>query len=285
MIHIEKPDTPEEAFRALYHHGIKGQKWGVRKKYEPSPRDKSSQVGVDPVTVGIGAAYVAILFGGLIAESRKRRRMSNDSGEDFQRKNANIAWKTDPSLSKKMSIDDLYDNVVTQVNPNYGKPGTKMNCRRCTFSYEMRRRGFDVRATPSHFATGQDLQGLSTATRSFNKTGPAQSVWGQHQISSPLAIANSTAKQRSDSIYSALSREPNGARGELAVSWSFGGGHSMAWEIVNNKPVVIDAQSSKVYRDADSFSHFATVVRDAGYTRTDNLKLDDQFLKRWMTNA
>lgn len=276
MIRQQPFTSPEEA---LAHYGVKGMRWGVRKAEESG--GGSSTVGVDPVTAAIGAVWLATLLGTTYMSVRDARRAVRDSGAHIQKKTANVAWKKDPSLTKKMSVDDLYDKVVTGVNPKYGSPGTKMNCRRCTLTYEMRRRGNDVKATQSHYATGQDMGGLKKATGG----GHYESSWGQKQIASPSFLAKATASQRSEAIFSSLSQHPEGARGELAMAWTFGGGHSMAWEIVKGKPVVFDTQTSKAYRSADAFNAFTPVVRDAAHTRLDNAKLEDQFLRRWVTNA
>lgn len=264
--------SPEEA---LAHFGVKGMKWGVRK-------DRKGVVGVDPVTAAIGAAYVGLMLGTAYVSVREARRTKKlDEGNTTFQKNANVVWKKDPKLTGKMSVDDLYANVVTRVNPNYGAPGTKNNCRRCTFAYEMRRRGYDVKAGKIARGVDQGAQGLQSAT----KTKHLESVWGEKQISSPFALVNATAQQRSESIFQALSKHPEGARGDLGMAWSFGGGHSMAWEIINHKPVIIDAQNGRMYRDPDTFSQYSSIIHDAAYTRTDNLKLNDNFMRRWVENA
>lgn len=272
--------SPEEA---LAHYGVKGMRWGVRNERESGTQSQSSKVGVDPVTAAIGAVYVGIFLASTYVTIRDLRRAKNDSGEDIQKKNADVAWKKKPELSKKMDIDGLYDNVVKQVNPDFPKSGTKMNCRRATFTYEMRRRGYDVTATRSHFATGQDLQGLQSSM-----TGPKkhyESIWGEKRVAPPNTFAKETPARRSELIFDSLGKYPNGARGELAVGWKFGGGHSMAFEIVNGKPVIFDTQNATTYRDPQSFSKFATITHDAGHTRTDNVTLDEHYLRRWMVNA
>lgn len=87
------------------------------------------------------------------------------------------------------------------------------------------------------------------------------------------------------SIFDSIAKEPNGARGELGVGWSFGGGHSMAWEIVNGRPVIFDAQAGLKFDSPDSFAKIAGRVGKAGYTRLDNLQLNDEYLKRWVNNV
>lgn len=286
MIRQQPFASPEEA---LAHFGTKGMRWGVRKERETS--DRSSKAGVvDPISLGIGAVYVAFFLAATYRSVRILNVAKDDSGQKVQTQNADVPWKKKPALAKKMSVDELHTNVVKQINPRYPAPGTKMNCRRATFAYEMRRRGNDVKATPSVFATGQETMGLKTATMNYGGRPQAskenQSGWGETRIASPQRFATEVSPAtKSNLIYSALAKNPEGARGEIAVGWEMGGGHSMAWEVVRNKPIIFDTQNSKVYRDSASFSKFAATVDDAAYTRTDNLKLDEAFLRRWMVNA
>lgn len=273
----------EQGKEFLEHYGVKGMKWGVRKEQDTNPRD--GQTGVDPISAAIGAFYIGVFLLAAYATVRDIRAQVKDSGKHIQKQNANVAWKKKPELAQKappMNVDKLFTSVVKPVNPNYPKPGTKMNCRRATFAYEMRRRGYDVQATPSHFATGQDAHGLHRAT--MTTAMKRESIWGHREVAPMHTFIRETPQRRSELIFDSLNQYPNGARGELGVGWKFGGGHSMAFEKVNGKIVIFDTQSSKIYRDPASFSEFANVTHAAAHTRTDNIKLDEQFLRRWMVN-
>jgi hypothetical protein len=260
----------------LTHHGVKGMKWGVRKDDKLSSERVGSESEQALALIAVGAIYALAALG-------MHKAKTNDSGVKIAKTNANVRWKENDSLMGKKSIDELYNNVVTPINKDYPGRGTKMNCRRCTFAYEMRRRGIDVKATKSKFATGQDTVGLHEVTVG-QFVGKNQSIWGHNQISSPLAMSTSSASQKSKAIFDALGKEPDGSRGELAVGWVIGGGHSMAYEIVNKKPIVFDTQSSIVYQDAHSFTKFGQIVTDAAYTRLDNINLNDDYLRRWAVN-
>lgn len=209
------------------------------------------------------------------------------------KKNSNLA-------NPDMDADEIMSSVVSRINPGYGGVGTKNNCRRCTFAYEMSRRGYDVKATKTINGTGQTAAGLHNAT-SKNKQNTASFIWNQTLKEVGLNKSFDTKLKAfssfkdvdkigddsgyTSSIFNALSKQPNGARGELNVSWSAGGGHSMAWEIVNNKPVIFDCQTGSKYDSVSAFDVLGSQVKRAGYSRLDNIELNEDFLLRWLQNA
>lgn len=265
--------------KVLEHYGVKGMRWGVRKK-ETGDQGK---VGMDPVT----AVYIGLFLALTAKTANDLRKQVKDRRSDqrFAKQNANVAWKKKPELSEKappLDVDSIFNSVVKPTNPNYPQRGSKMNCRRCTFAYEMRRRGYDVHATPSHMARQQDDAGLRKMT--LTDRSKFQSPWGREQIATPRAFDYATPERRSQMIFNHLGKQPDGARGELGVAWLFGGGHSMAWEVVRGKPVIFDTQTREKYTSPKTFNKFAEFVHDAAVTRTDNIKLNDQLLREWAVN-
>ena len=220
-----------------------------------------------------------------------------------------FAWKKKDSLAKHSTEDDIFNNVVRPINPDFGDIGTKMNCRRCTFAYELRRRGYDVKAGRSVAATGQTPAGLLNAINPDSKLhtgrfgmifeafkegagdgGPLTNALNSGQLLGKTTIfdkggAAASGKARANSIFESLYKEPTGARGEFSVGWSMGGAHSMAWENIGGRVVVFDAQTGKKYSSASDFEGLAKNVNQASYTRLDNLTLNEEFLKRWLRNA
>lgn len=212
-----------------------------------------------------------------------------------------ISFKKKPILADpNLNANQIHDLVVKKVNPDYGDLGTKMNCRRCTFAYELRRRGFDVEATRTTNASGGNAVGL------LNATTPGESV----KATGAFAVAGRFLKEQKNpdkptpvtdlmnvipggarssipdpsSIFKSLAREPNGSRGELGVMWPQGGGHSMAYEIINGVPHIFDAQSGKKYTDILNLSTDMPIAQ-AAFTRLDNIPLNPDFLLRWVKDA
>jgi hypothetical protein len=205
--------------------------------------------------------------------------------------------KKKPELGGKMSVSELMTNVVVPVNPDYGSPGANMNCRRCTFTYEMRRRGYDVTSTKTLMAHGQSYLGLDAATAPGTKPPKATGVFatlakaavGKRNASKAAmgenAISGTAGLDMNDNIFKALRKMPDGARGELGVTWAAGGAHSIAWEIVGGKPVIFDTQVGMKFTSSSDFAKYGSAIKEAAFTRLDNRPLNDEFLLRWMKNA
>ncbi len=275
----------------LEHYGIKGQKWGVRndgKMYSSGMSRKVSDIKKHRSTK-VGSAEDATLlaiYGGVVLAvvAVKQAKKYRDSGRKDAKRTGDKEFKKNPELAKKMSVAQLHNKVVTPINPGYGQKGTKMNCRRATMAYEMRRRGYDVKATKSEFASGQTIRGMKKVA-DVGKSAKRESLWGEKRISDRKTLSKSTSQKKAELIFDSLSNNPNGSRGELAVAWTMGGGHSMAWEVVNRKPVIFDTQNGRAYKNAKEFSEFTPVVYDAAQSRLDNKPINDKFIKRWVTDA
>ena len=210
-------------------------------------------------------------------------------------------WKTDVSLSQNMSADEIFEKVVKKINPEYDSEGLKKvgsfaNCRRCTFNYELRRRGFDVKATKTIGGSGQHIVGLYNATHEksyftdlFKNDDRVLEYINKFDekffVPNEIKLSSGNKSDRAKDLMNFLSSQPNGSRGELCMSWTVGSGHSMAYEIINSKPVIFDCQTSTMYTDYDKISDFVEYVDKIGYFRLDNVNLNNDFLLRWAKNA
>ena len=354
----------------LQHAGVKGMKWGVRKR-EPSVRrevkaqkldaksksyqdklknlksqnpesrfDKAKQnLQVKSLTkkdlqaikdsaavrdgkltrrekqVIVGAAVVAVV--GAYAIGAKIQ--SGDMNRMIMKGQAMIA-KQAPSFKKNSDFakdftdpDLLHKTVVNGIN-DHSAIGGKVNCRRTTLAYELRRRGNDVVATRTTTGRGQTSSGLYnsiTKTDKFVGDGvlskvktsfmedldksmgkrtdtPFEDFSGDN---SPFRKAGFLGENKVESgymshgIFRDLAKQPDKSRGELSMTWKAGGGHSVAWEIVKGKPVIFDTQTGEMFKDLKQFEKYGEHVKDAGFTRLDNKALNEDFLMRWAKNA
>lgn len=219
-----------------------------------------------------------------------------------------IPFQVNKELSGKMSANDLLHKVAKPVNPGYSKAGGKMNCRRSTYAYELRRRGFDVHATTSSVGWGQSESGVINALTTkgkdyFRATSMSQSVvlsggsnpakGDTRKIPGAKIILEGLDKARSSAIgdpgssskavLAELAKQPNGARGEVLFKFpNFG--HSMAYEIVDGKPHIFDSQKGTLYDAAKRVESKWDGFTGAEIRRLDNVDLDLNFLTRWATN-
>lgn len=269
----------------------------AKEKGKLTPRQKSIAKGAAVAGVVL-AAYGTYK----LADKGEFNRIAA-KGKNFVAHRPTNSFKQTDKFTGKMSSDDIMRKVVPGINQGYGSPGTRNNCRRATMAYEMRRRGYDVKATKTIRATGQTRGGLE---RSISKskvptTGKgllyrfgresAQQGSGVHGPFETVNLVSSgigrnkididSGASPSSAIFSALRKQPNGSRGELGVAWLGGGAHSMAYEIINGKPVIFDAQSGRRYTGA-ALDKVSTGIGNAAFTRLDDKDLNFDFLQRWV---
>jgi hypothetical protein len=255
------------------------------------------------IGAGVAAAALAVWATYNAAQSGEINRMATRGKAFLQGKRPE--WKLNSNLSRKdMSEEEIMSNIVSKINPDFGGMGTSMNCRRCTFAYEMRRRGYDVAATKTTNARGQDFTGVYNAVnpgKDFVNPGSGgvvgrmirEKIKGRGGKPTPFTDAVNSAQDRGatgenvivGSIIGALKGQPNGARGELEMQWKAGGGHSIAWEIIGGKPVLFDTQTGKKFIDDDIIGSEYPSIAKAAFTRLDDKVLNPDFLMRWLKDA
>lgn len=247
-----------------------------------------------------GAVVGALIVGGVVASqvnSGQFRQNVNRGKEILTGKK--FEFKKEPLWAKNLDADGIHKLLVPGINEGYPTAiGSGMNCRRCTFAYEMRRRGYDVAATRTPTASGQNAIGL------FNILDTESKDISQRRgmkLLTDLAVPKSAAEKAMvkiaeshgsvtkidapSDIFSVLSKQPNRSRGELGVFWSGGGGHSMAYEIINGVPHIFDGQTGAKYSSMAEVAEKLPEIGAAGFTRLDNIKLDTGFAQRWVKNV
>lgn len=229
----------------------------------------SAMFSMNPATVAIGAAVTAV-DSGLYRIPTVAIKNARKNG-----------FNRDESLSKKdMTINELKTKVAGGVNPDYPKLGTTNNCMRASYAYEMRRRGFDVKATKTMFATGQTSYYQKGASGFKDSNKKIRSELNQQ---SKLITFFTGDKPSGSDVHRALSNEPDRSRGEFQVTWKGGrAGHSMAYEIINNKPVIFDTQTGDTYSTPKQLDKIMNNVSRANYTRLDNKKLNPLMMIAWV---
>lgn len=113
----------------------------------------------------VGAVVVGAVAGAVVITRGQQSGAFNSlalRGSAFVR-GEKVPFNVNKELSGRMSVNDLLNKVAKPVNPGYHTAGGHMNCRRSTYTYELRRRGFDVHATTSAVGWGQSESGVINA--------------------------------------------------------------------------------------------------------------------------
>lgn len=255
--------------------------------------------------VVIGASVVAALVAAKITYNQIQSGEAHSlvvRGKAFVQGNKGSLWKPNPKLADpNLDAEGIFHRVVPYINPGRGL-GSKMNCRRCTYAYEMRRRGLDVIANRSSTGRGADASGvfnvLHPGTKKFVNPGVGgmgtRMLREKFSSEKPFTKFATGGKNIGDKIvlhptelFNELKQNtPHGSRGEVAIQYRGGGMHSLAFENIRGKPVVFDTQSRKMYKSPEEFmSHFGWSIKQLGFTRLDNVPLNNTFLTRWVKSA
>lgn len=266
------------------------------KKARLTPTQKKVLIGAAVVGAVVVAAHLNRTGGEDIASAIRRARSMQEHGTIFKI-NKDLA-------DKSLSAEEVLTKVAKTVNPKYSSPGGKMNCRRATFAYELRRRGYQVDATPSAIGRGQSETGLVNALirgdRDVNRSsGLSTMIIGGEGIRGRAAPRDTRAYSaftktikdfRSDvpKLREALREMPDGARGEVVFN-ERGFGHSMAWEIIKGQAHIFDTQKGQRFpvtpEGLTNLTNKWGIPAEIGLTRLDNVDLDLKFLSRWAANS
>lgn len=261
----------------LAHHGVKGQKWGVRNG-PPYPLDGKSRTssektasGKDYVdrslkrvgsqkTAGLSdetvtslatlAAYVAII-GGMRAVHEIK--YSSDIKSNTKKNSSNI--------QKKITVTHSEADDLKAVNPDFADPtdiGARVNCTMCSTAYELRRRGYDV---------------VAQKTTMGRKPKDAAAWFGVDK--------KDIKKYRSrDEFERALNDEPDGSRGLTFTPYGmFNSHHCMIWEKKDGKILISDGQDNTPPKSIKQSGISANGNIPYRYFRTDNAEINWNLIK------
>ena len=254
---------------------------------------KNLLIGAAAVGAVVAGGYILNKAGGVEAITSAVRRARDQAryGEMF---------KTKPHLARTdLKPNEVLRDVVKGINPNYARQGGMMNCRRTTFAYELRRRGYDVVATTAMFGRGQSETGLTNALIRGDRNR-----YASESLSSMIVRTGSARAKpiRDDRKYTALTKtvkatnelrkaimeQPEGARGEIVFDMGRFG-HSMAYERFGNTAKIFDSQKGVMYHlteaGLDKLQSKWGVVTEMEITRLDDVDLDLEFLSRWAKSA
>lgn len=200
--------------------------------------------------------------------------------------------KNEPDFMKKVPKipdDDSYtaSEDMAEINEEYSPHDydRSHNCANCTAAYELRSRGYDVQAADR----GKNDDYIGAQKDYMNDMYEnADTIWldkdgNRDRVKGTLEKVGLKYKFQKDITYnpdtvkkSMLKNSGKNTRGEIAVEWKNGGGHSMAYDIDETGKVRIrDCQTNRTYDIEDIVGSVSRI----SITRTDNLKLKKGVLK------
>lgn len=279
---------------SLQHHGIIGQKWGVRRfqekdgsytqagreryGYGPARQPKSEEDKVGSTILTSLAVLAGIEIASVPVAATMDAIHDAKVSKDIKNWEANRKLeKTDPEtgLKIKSNPDASIKDDMKMVNREYGyglfkkatmlgtfgyeskkAMGSTENCMLCTTALDLKRRGYDVKAGKS--PDGYYAKDLKN--------------WYKEKKDPTMGRFNSIVEQ--------LNKQPEGSYGNFMVYWKEGGGHSMFYRIEDGKAVIYDAQSNKKYNMNTIAQHVNMAIPGHCFLRTDNLTPDYDYLKK-----
>lgn len=203
----------------LQHHGIKGQKWGVRRTPEQLGHKKSEKrvkIG-DNLRRPFGVPVDFKDFTGIDGPEEKQSEM------------------------KRKIVDFGIDDDMRKVNPRtpgQKDDGTVNNCAYCTMAMEMRRRGYDVRARKKSNGITVDEIPYFFDGVDIKKHTPSRKEGESYEDYKIRSYVN---------LRQALEAQGSGARGLLIMKWlKTDTGHMIYYDVDSRGDVnFYDGQSVK----------------------------------------
>lgn len=268
----------------LYHHGIKGQKWGIKNgpPYPLNASDKSASEkrlssnkktnkvskldnsikgwdDLDQDTQDVILSFSALTITALTSKLLNKA-VNKLASKQCDKELKNLYNNRDiekleniPKLKTKMSTEEN----MKKVNPDYPGPGTTTNCMLCTTAMAMREKGYDVQANKTLNTNGfftENIDKIWSSEGSFKKINT----------------------RRSKGIISTLEKESDGSYGNLTVFWKLGGGHSVFWKKEGSEVVIYDTQSGEKIKNDELLN--MVIPNKTQYSRLNDAQPTDLLL-------
>lgn len=180
-------------------------------------------------------------------------------------KNSEYDPETGFYMKKPGEYDEKQDLAV--VNPRFNDMNTnsKNNCMLCTTTYDLRKRGYDVTAQKDSegYTFGDLKRWYPDAKQEKNsRFNPDGSFIPQ--------------KQYIQNTINNLKKQGDGARGNLMIFYTQGGGHSIVYEVKNGQLYFKDGQANIVYKNPEKVLKMTSAN---SFARLDNIEPDLKRIK------
>lgn len=284
----------------LYHYGVKGMKWGVRKEYEPHPRKRNNQTkngaakfkyrtaakdttgDILRTTAALSSATIIGLPIGIglamAANYREKKFIRNATDTTNIPEQPKRSLSSLPMKKRKMPPEEDCKNIN-----DMWKQGGMNNCSNCILAFDMRRRGYDVSAAPTNepSVTYDLVKKMYKGNPDTLELGYSMKDLGFQN--NTVSIAEYSKRSYEKMIKDAESHFPPGARGYIQTR-KLGSdiGHVFSWERDEKGINFYDAQIGSSGKDL--MYNFSNVHSAFNLIRLDNLTPTDDVTTR-LTNG
>lgn len=284
----------------LMHHGIKGQKWGVRngppyplKDGAHSAAEKKAggdvRVGPHITKKEVGIALAAAAIAGITAAGIYSAVKLN--GSDALVRAGRAIVKNAGTIAKEMDViknpeikeiaSKLGLNIKPQaysleadasaVNPRYNALNLtrdyNYNCPSCTFAYTLRRQGLDVQAVP--LKNGLTYEEINSV---FKGSVENAEQFGSHFSMSGIRDAD----EKIISAIKKLAGDSETALGAISVDGMTAGGHIFNWEKTADGAIhLIDCQPNKTNTES-LLKRYKSLCDSGIFSNMYVMRLDDK---------
>lgn len=224
----------------LYHYGVKGMKWGVRKdddkdsgqsKKNYTVKDQSIRTNVGVAKIKGRSKTTADAEQMLIDMIKQQVPDRYASPEEAQKKLSELE-SSKYTMAYTRGYDQAY--LVNRERPNYMR---SINCFECSLSMEMRNRGYNVQAKEMKGGLAGEVAHAFGIKDSFTVSIDPNREYSGNKSAAAKEAYNQMAKQ--------CIQYGDGARGCLGISYAdYDSGHSMYWVVENGEFKIIDAQDT-----------------------------------------
>lgn len=247
----------------LYHHGIKGQRWGVRNGPPyPLSRQKGRRVGAYDVPAGseVKNTSKALFAAPSSIQTKEAHRLS-------------VMCK----LPLKEEPTSLYDDLrATNATGRmrFG-PQWQSNCVKASYTYALRRGGLDVTADSvdlfSGILGGMTVDDVKTYVK--NADSITREVAYNKNSGNP--------KEKLQGEINKLCGKDKRAYGMYIAQGIFGG-HAMAWEKIGGQIYFMDPQNNSFSTCESIFNTCSKTRSNTSFTfmRLDNAEFDEKKVKQ-----
>lgn len=270
----------------LYHHGILGQKWGVRNG-PPYPLKAGDHSRAEKK-----AGYTKSISGGAEQQEGKRQRAVRSTpkpNRDLSDTSYYLDSKIKDIHATSFNVKEKPATIVADaaaVNPNYNPNALtqrySMNCTNCIMAYALRRMGLDVEARP--LASGRDIAEMELFFDDCMHPSHSKETHFNPKTDTAQSVKDTLIQNCKD-----LCGDDAGV-GFIRVQGAYCG-HVFNWEKLDNGDVIfIDAQSNDVDNKTTE-KYFEWIAKGqvlapgAFVSRLDDCRVDTKVLNNAVRNS